>query len=83
VSSIELDYLRGSSGNKLLEVVVGKNILEGLKNIFNKEGDLIISVVTSNLNLNSFIHESLQKKKRKRIIYSRVKINYIVNSITA
>jgi hypothetical protein len=83
VSSNELNYLRASSGNKLPEVVVGRNILEGLKNIFNKEGDLIISVVTSNLNLNSFIHESLQKKKRKRIIYSRVKINYIVNSITA
>jgi hypothetical protein len=69
VSSIELNYLRGSSGNKLPEVVVGRNILEGLKNIFNKEGDLIISVVTSNLNLNGFIHECLQKKMKKKNLF--------------
>ena len=74
VSSIELNYLRGSSGNKLPEVVVGRNILEGLKNIFNKEGDLIISVVTSNLNLNGFIHECLQKKNEKEEFIQELKL---------
>jgi hypothetical protein len=74
VSSNELNYLRASSGNKLPEVVVGRNILEGLKNIFNKEGDLIISVVTSNLNLNSFIHECLQKTNEKEEFIQELKL---------
>jgi hypothetical protein len=43
--------------------VVGRNILETVKNMFSKEGNVLNAVVTSHLNINEYIIELLNQKQ--------------------
>jgi hypothetical protein len=77
IASVDMAFLKSNSGNKLPEIVVGRNILETVRNMFSKEGNVLFAVVTSHLSIHEYIIDLLNQKAVKEEEINDLEVNLV------